>query len=279
MIDNLPEPHVTQLDDVSYLLRNQNSRLFLKREDLQYMGTHKFRLAYGMVFDGTRSLSDFGGFIESSSGNTGLALAEITDWINKPLILHVGKNISERIRKKLNKYKHVALVEYDDLEDAYSEIITFTNSHPEFIHLDQYNNPSAVTEFRTMMEEIIKQANVNIDIAVMGVGTGATLCGMSSVLNNGLIIGCTIDDEVLTIPGWKNFKNAKIHNTVLRLNNHVNLWAKFTIEELIDNQKFLSEQLGHNINLSTTGNLLAAIRRGDMYNINIATVCTGIDKK
>jgi cysteine synthase len=75
----------TDLIDVSFLLDNPTSTLLLKLEQNQITHSHKLRLAVSMVEGNIVPFSMFEGFAEASSGNTGLALAEISDILNKPL--------------------------------------------------------------------------------------------------------------------------------------------------------------------------------------------------
>lgn len=280
-------PNRTRLVDISHLLTNVNSSLYIKMENEQITGSHKYRLVYGMLsnFLATNTLDSFTGFVEATSGNTGLALAELAQQINKKVVIFANQSLQPKTKHDLEKYSNVTIHYCSDADQAYLDAVDFHNLNPKYINLDQYNNPYGVSEFFTMGTEILEDVP-NINTIVMGVGTGATITGLSESIFGGTTaniiytIGCTIDDEWLTIPGWKNFRVSKPGSIIVNTNtkNLISQWQRFEIYDLVEQQKTISELVDFNfdLNLSTVGNILAAIQIGNKYNDRqIITVCTG----
>lgn len=283
----MKQPNNTRLIDISYLLTNTTSSLYLKMENEQITESHKYRLVYGMMHNylDYHSLNEFDGFAEATSGNTGLALAELAQQINKPVMLFANQSLRPKTKSNLNKYDNVTLKLSTDADQAYADVKTFQKDNPKYVHLDQYNNIHGATEFFRMGLEIIREVP-EINCCVMGVGTGATITGLSDAIfkygnrPETFVVGCTINDEWLTIPGWKNFKVSKPGSIIITANekNLIHKWLKFEIGQLTHVQTISEDlfKLGFTPNLSTIGNILGAIEIGNKYNnYNIVTVCTG----
>lgn len=283
----MKQPNNTRLIDISYLLSNTTSSLYLKMENEQITESHKYRLVYGMMrnYLDYHSLSEFKGFVEATSGNTGLALVELAQQINKQVILFANQSLSPKIKANLDKYNNVILKLSSDADQAYADVKTFQNNNLGYVHLDQYNNIHGTTEFFRMGLEILREVP-EINCCVMGVGTGATITGLSDAIfkygnrPETFVVGCTINDEWLTIPGWKNFKVSKPGSIIITANerNLIHKWTKFEIGQLTHVQSLSKElfKLGFVPNLSTVGNILAGIEIGNKYNnYNIVTICTG----
>lgn len=247
-------------------------------ENEQITGSHKYRLVYGMMtqFLLQHSLDSFEGFVEASSGNTGLALAELAQQINKQCVIITTENIDPKIARKITE-RDGRLIFKDDI-DACIALAQEWETLYNYVNLNQYDNPDAVLGFQSMAEEMVEQHVVPTTI-VMGVGTGATITGLTNVLHTSRAVACSIDDEFLTITGWKNFKVNKPGQVLIDNGRYINRWELLTLSEIAEAQESLSKTLGFKPNLSTVGNLLVAIKEGNLTNDStIITVCTGIDE-
>jgi cysteine synthase len=211
------------------------------------------------------------------------------------LKLFVPDTISEYNERKLRKHRNVILVKgFINVDHAYRACVEFVEDMGgAWIHLDQYNNKDANKRLVELGEEIKQNASDNfypeINTVVMGVGTGVTLFGLAQGIPEARVVAVTVDDPKLSIPGWKNFKKSEIHKNVLTLNNYVYRWVPLKIGSMIQMQDYFSNELRGvfgagsdeqlTINLSTTGNLMAAIDECNKYNDSVAvTLCTGLDK-
>jgi cysteine synthase len=124
--------------------------------------------------------------IEPTSGNTGVSLAFVAAAKGYRLILTMPENVPFERRKLLGFYGAEIFLTPSDrgmrgaIEKA--KQVLSENSDNAFM-FSQFDNPAGVQiHARTTAREIWEDTGGKIDILVAGVGTGATLTGLSHVL-------------------------------------------------------------------------------------------------
>jgi len=183
-------------------------------------GSVKDRPALKMVFEGikTGELTNSKVILESTSGNTGIALAMIGDVLGYHVKLYMPKNASEERKKILNAFgAEVILTDpIEGSDGAYRECISEYEKHSElYFKPDQYNNPAnMLAHYETTGPEIIKQTKGKITHFVAGIGTSGTLIGTGRRLkeyNPSIqVIGVEPDSPFHGLEGLKHIESSII---------------------------------------------------------------------
>lgn len=164
--------------------------LMVKCEFFNAGGSIKDRIGYNMIRDAENSgrIKPGDTLIEPTSGNTGIGMA---------LAAAVkGYNMIITMPEKMSKEKEVILKALGakivrtpteaawDSQESHIGVAKKLNKEIKNSHiLDQYSNPSNPDiHYKTTAEEIICDLDGNIDMVVMGVGTGGTITGVAKKL-------------------------------------------------------------------------------------------------
>lgn len=192
--------------------------IYGKAEWLNPGGSVKARAALRMVeqAEADGSLAPGKIIIDSSSGNTGIALALIGAVRGYPVHLVMPGNVS-RERKALAHAYGATLIESDPLEGsdgAIRMVRGLVAAHPErYCYTDQYNNPANwQAHYATTGPEIWQQTDGAITHFVCGLGTTGTFVGTGRYLktrNRQIeLVALQPRDELSVIEGLKHLETA-----------------------------------------------------------------------
>ncbi len=163
-------------------------RLFGKLEGFNPGGSVKDRPALKMIADGiARGLLVPGKTIlDSTSGNTGIALAMVGAALGYPVELVMPSNVSTE-RKKVVAAFGAKAVYSDPLEGSDGAIRLcrkiLAESPERYFKPDQYNNPAnSLAHYETTGPEIWRQTEGRVTHFVAGIGTGGTIMGTGRYL-------------------------------------------------------------------------------------------------
>src|SRR5438876_12357472 len=159
-------------------------RIFAKLEGFNSGGSVKDRPALRMVQEGIRSgkLRPGKTILDSTSGNTGIALAMIGRVLGYPVELVIPANVSSERKQILQGY--AAKVIYSDplegSDGAIRECRAILAKNPDkYFKPDQYFNPmNPQAHYETTGPEIYRQTNEQITHFIAGIGTGGTIMGV-----------------------------------------------------------------------------------------------------
>jgi cystathionine beta-synthase len=160
---------------------------------IEYMnpgGSVKDRIALGMILRAEENgwLKSGGTIIEPTSGNTGVGLAMVAALRGYKLIAVMADKQSEEKRALLRAYGAEVVVcptdvEPDDPRSYYSVADRLTAETPNSYRPDQYSNPAnPEAHYVQTGPEIWEQTDGEIDVLVVGVGTGGTVTGAGQFL-------------------------------------------------------------------------------------------------
>lgn len=168
---------------------DNGNQVILKLEYFNQVGhSAKARNASAMVTDFVEHHGKLKGktIVESSSGNTVLALCELGNYFNFHVHAMVDSSISETKLQRL--YEVGAIVEVldpphgcDSREYRIDRVKELARYDGE-IWLNQYENMACVNAHKDTGTEILEQIGNDIDYIVGAIGTGSTICGISSVI-------------------------------------------------------------------------------------------------
>lgn len=172
------------------LKRITRHRILAKVESRNPSFSVKCRIGAAMVWDAEKSgrLQPGMELVESTSGNTGIALAFVAAARGYSITLTMPDTMSVERRKVLRALgaKLILTEGAKGMPAAIARARELVDSKPgHYLMLEQFENPAnpAIHE-STTGPEIWQASNGEIDILISGVGTGGTLTGVSRHIKN-----------------------------------------------------------------------------------------------
>lgn len=164
--------------------------VYAKMESFNPGGSHKVRIALGMILDAERKgiLIRHTGqvIIEPSGGNTGIGLVMAGNLLGYHVMLVIPDNYSPDKQKLLRLYgAEVVLSDSRRGNNSHGEkAIRILLEHPEYVMLNQQHNPANTqTHRQTTAAEILEDfAQTPLDYFVGGIGTGGHITGIGERL-------------------------------------------------------------------------------------------------
>jgi cysteine synthase B len=243
-------------------------RIFAKLEGFNPGGSVKDRAARKMIEVGLANgdLRPGKTIIDSTSGNTGIALAMVGAVVGYPVELVMAENVS-RERKKIIQAYGAKTVFSDAMESSDGAILLcrkLIGQNPDkYFKPDQYNNEAnALAHFETTGPEIWHQTGGQVTHFVATMGTGGTVMGtgryLKSVNPDIRVIGVEPDDPMHGLEGLKHMASSIVPGIY-----HENeLDAKIAVgtEEAYDMVYTLGHDEGILVGQSSGAAMIAAIK-------------------
>ena len=193
-------------------------RIFAKLEGFNPGGSVKDRPALRMVQEGLRTGKLHPGktILDSTSGNTGIALAMIGKVLGYPVELVMPSNVSLERKQIIHAYG-ARVVYSDPLEGSDGAIRlcrTILEKNPDtYFKPDQYFNPmNPQAHYETTGPEIYRQTHQSITHFVAGIGTGGTVMGTGRYLkemNSAIqVVAVEPDDALHGLEGLKHMASS-----------------------------------------------------------------------
>jgi S-sulfo-L-cysteine synthase (O-acetyl-L-serine-dependent) len=193
-------------------------RLLGKLEGFNPGGSVKDRAAVKMVEDGIARGALVPGktIIDSTSGNTGIALAMVGAALGYPVELVMPGNVSTE-RKRVVAAFGAKVIYSDPLEGSDGAIRlcrqVLAEAPERYFKPDQYNNPAnALAHYETTGPEIWRQTEGRVTHFVAGIGTGGTIMGTGRYLkerDSGIcVIAAEPDDAFHGLEGLKHMASS-----------------------------------------------------------------------
>jgi cysteine synthase B len=193
-------------------------KIYAKLEGLNPGGSVKDRPALRMVQEGLQSnkLRPGKTILDSTSGNTGIALALIGSVLGYPVELVMPGNVSAERKQIIHAYG--AKVTYSDPLEGSDGAIRLCRkileADPEkYFKPDQYFNPmNPQAHYENTGPEIYRQTNETVTHFVAGIGTGGTVMGTGRYLKEVnpkiQVIAVEPDDALHGLEGLKHMASS-----------------------------------------------------------------------
>jgi S-sulfo-L-cysteine synthase (O-acetyl-L-serine-dependent) len=215
LIGNTPLLEITRL--TAGLLR-PGVRIFAKLEGFNPGGSVKDRPALSMIRTGLESgeLRPGKVIIDSTSGNTGIALAIVGAVMGYPVELVMASNVSRERKKTIEAFGAKAIYS-DPLESSDGAIRMcrkiIAENPDRYFKPDQYNNEAnARAHFETTGPEIWRQTRGQVTHFLAGIGTGGTVMGTGRYLKSRnpsiKVIAVEPDDAMHGLEGLKHMATS-----------------------------------------------------------------------
>lgn len=217
ILDLIGDTPLLQITKIAHGL-SPGVRIFAKLEGLNPGGSVKDRPALKMVQEGIKSGELKGGktILDSTSGNTGIALALIGTVLGYPVELVMPSNVSIE-RKRIIAALGAKAIFSDPLEGSDGAIRLcrkILHENPEkYFKPDQYFNPmNPQAHYETTGPEIYRQTGGEITHFIAGIGTGGTIMGTGRYLKERnpkiRVIAIEPDDALHGLEGLKHMASS-----------------------------------------------------------------------
>ena len=214
LIGNTP---LVEISRVSGTL-SADVKVYAKLEGMNPGGSVKDRPAWRMIQEGLRSKKLRPGktILDSTSGNTGIALAMVGSVLQYPVELVMPGNVSIERKKIISAYG--AKVTYSDPMEGSDGAIRLCReilaTAPEkYFKPDQYFNPmNPQAHYENTGPEIYRQTSGRVTHFVAGIGTGGTVMGTGRYLKEVdpeiQVIAVEPDDALHGLEGLKHMTTS-----------------------------------------------------------------------
>jgi cysteine synthase B len=263
------EPKIghTPLHHFTRLFNKKNVQLYAKKEWMQLSGSVKARAGYNITRDAVEK-GDIGEqkiLLDATSGNTGIAYANIGRLSGIPVTLCLPENASKERREILRNLGATLILtsRYEGTDGAQQVAKKLAASDPsKYFYADQYKNDNNwKAHYHTTAPELFK-ALPGITHFVAGLGTTGTFIGTGrrlKKLNPGIkLISMQPDSALHGLEGWKHLETAIVpafyDDTVADENFEI------STEEAYEIIKAAYRQEGLLLSPSSAANLAGAIR-------------------
>lgn len=256
----------TPLLPIKNLFKKQGVTLYVKAEWLQLSGSVKARAAFKIIKDALENYQlQNKTLLDASSGNTGIAYAQIGALLNIPVTICLPENASTD-RKEILKSFNANIIytsKYGGTDDAQLYARDLVSKFPErYFYADQYKNQNnLLAHYHGTGVEIINSLP-GITHYVCGLGTGGSFSGTGLRLKkhneNIQLVALQPDNALHGIEGWKHMETAIIPE-IYRAELVDRTYEIDTLEayEMIKKVKATE---GFSLSPSSAANLLGAIK-------------------
>lgn len=243
-------------------------QILAKLEGLNPGGSVKDRAALRMIQEAIRTGQLTAGktLIDSTSGNTGIAVAMIGAAFGYPVRLVLPSNVSEE-RKGIIRFFGAEIVYSDPLEGSDGAIRLcrkIVSEEPEvYFKPDQYFNPmNSQAHYETTGPEIYRQTEGSLSHFIAGIGTGGTVMGTGRFLKEQdsriAVIGVEPDAALHGLEGLKHMASSIVPG--IYHEEELDLKMSVSTEDAYEMVYRLSQQEGLLVGQSSGAAMVAALR-------------------
>ena len=208
----------TPIVKINKLTGKNDAVVLAKLEEYNIGGSIKSVMALRMIEGAEKSgkLNKNKTIIESSSGNTGIAMSIIAAVKGYKITIIIPASVSVERRKLIKAYgAELILSPGEKGTDGATEMKKklIAENHGKYADLDQFKNPANVlAHYNITGKEILAQTEGKVDMVVLGIGTAGTGVGVSKCLkeyNSKIKIVGVMPEVGAKIQGLRNSEELK----------------------------------------------------------------------
>lgn len=264
---------------------NLNIFLYAKLEKNNPAGSIKDRAVFYML---NKLLKDNkiqkgSTIIEPTSGNTGIALAALSNYFDLNCIIVMPSSMSKQRQELIKAYGAELVLVEGGMKEAILEAEKINNKIKDSIILGQFTNPNnPLAHYETTIKEILNDLE-NVDYIFAGIGTGGTISGIAKYIKennlNIKIIGIEPEESPLLTKGYSSSHLIQGIGANIVPENYYHQYIDDVVsvkgEESIGFAKTILKQEGYLVGISSGACLLGAInyiKNNNLENKNIVLI-------
>lgn len=283
----------TPLIKIKYRFNDNENHIYSKLESYNLTGSIKDRVAYYIIKEAYKKgeLQKGTEIVETTSGNTGIALAAMGAFFGNPVHIYMPDWVSKERVNLMKMYNaEVTLISKEEggFKRAIEEAINHAKKNNAFLSNQFENKNNVLAHYETTGKEIVEKLGNDIGGFVSGIGTGGTLMGVAKRLkesNSNIKIYALEPDKMPLLSQNKIFKNHKIEGI------GDDFIPKIVEREIIDNIIVIDDEdsinmsrkialsLGIGVGISSGANMIASVLAKEENKGNIVTVFPDDNKK
>ena len=283
----------TPMIKINYRYRGKEKRIFTKLEYYNSTGSIKDRVAFYIIKQAKKrgTLKEKMPIVETTSGNTGIALAALGSYFNHPVYIFMPDWASKE-RIDLMKGYGAKIFLFSKEEGGFIRCVNEAKKLAKEINgflADQFaNKDNYLAHYETTGEEILDQWSEKIGGFVSGIGTGGTLMGIGDRLKEkypSMYITAIEPDKMPLLSGGKILGQHKIEGIgddfipELVDKNKIDKVIPINDDDAINMARKIAKELGIGVGISSGANLIGSVLLADEIQDCVVTVFADDNKK
>ena len=171
----------TPLEHNRFLSDRYGANIFLKREDLQPIGSYKLRGAFNLM-SGLSEEDKSRGTATASAGNHSQAVAYVADQMGIEATIFMPRTTPTQKVQNTERFgngKVRIILEGDDFDEAYKAALAHAEKENKvFVH--PFNDPLVISGQGTVGKEVLEQFEGNINYLLVPIGGGGLISGIGT---------------------------------------------------------------------------------------------------
>ena len=283
----------TPLIKIKYKYKGKEEEIYAKLEAYNLTGSIKDRVAYYIIKRAYEEgkLKKGMTIVESTSGNTGIALAAMGALFGNSVHIFMPDWVSKERIKLMEMYNAtVTLISKEEggFRKVIEEAEKYAKQNDAFLSNQFENENNVLAHYETTSREIIEDLDGNISGFVSGIGTGGTLMGVAKRLkqiNDDVKIYALEPDKMPLLSENKIIESHKIEGIgddfIPQIVNKEKIDKIILVndDDSINMSRKIALNLGIGVGISSGANMIASILAKEENLGNIVTVFPDDNKK
>ena len=283
----------TPLIKIKYKYNGKENYIYTKLEFYNLTGSIKDRVAYYIIQEAYKSgkLKKEMEIVETTSGNTGIALAAMGVFSGNPVHIYMPDWVSKERVDLMKMYNaKVALISKEEggFQRAIQEAVKYAKEKNAFFSNQFENINNVLAHYETTGKEILETLDGNVKGFVSGIGTGGTLMGVTKRLkeyNKDIIIYALEPDKMPLLSQNQIFESHKIEGIgddfipKIVEKDKIDRIILINDDDAINMSRKIASSLGIGAGISSWANLIASVLAKLKTEGNIVTVFPDDNKK
>ena len=283
----------TPLIKIKYKYNKNIDYIYTKLEAFNLTGSIKDRVAFYIINRAYEEgiLKKGMEIVETTSGNTGIALAAMGALFGNPVHIFMPDWVSmERVNLMKMYNAKVTLISKEEggFKRALEEAMDYAKKNNAFLSNQFENNNNVLAHYETTGKEIIDKLGDDISGFVSGIGTGGTLMGVAKRLkevNKNVKIFALEPDKMPLLSENKIISNHKIEGIgddfvpKIVKRDMIDDIILINDDDAVNMSRKIATNLGLGVGISSGANMIASVLAKEECEGNVVTVFPDDNKK